>query len=190
MVFRDRAHAARLLAARLGAYRGKNALILGIPRGGVIMAALIAEELNGELDVALVTKLRAPGNPELAIGAVAETGEVFIDTRSFLGGAIPDEYRKAEVERGMQLLCGRRAAYTPARPPIDPAGRQAIVVDDGIATGSTMIVALKALGARKASRRVAAAPVAPAGASTVFQLCRRGRYPPRIREFQGGVPVL
>jgi len=158
--FATRADAAEQLAAALAEYRGRNPLVLAIPRGAVGMAALLAEALRGEFDVVLVRKLRAPDNPELAVGAVDETGWTYIAPHAASAGA---DAAHLEREKRLQLetLRRRRARYTPARPPIDPAGRTAIVVDDGLATGASMIAALHAVRAKKPARLVCAVPVAP-----------------------------
>lgn len=158
MIFRDRAHAAQLLAKELAAYRGKNPLVLAIPRGALPMAKILADELGGELDVVLVRKLGGPGNPELAIGSVDETGHVSIAEYAKNYG-VSEQYIAAEAAEQQQVLRSRRAAYTPVHPPIDPAGRVVIVVDDGIATGSTMIAALHGLRAKHPAKLVVATAV-------------------------------
>jgi predicted phosphoribosyltransferase len=159
-MFRDREEAARLLAAKLAKYRGSRPLVLGIPRGAVVMAAIIADRLGGDLDVALVRKLGAPGQPELAVGAVDETGRVTLDgTPDELG--LDAAYLVGERERQAAVLRSRRARYTPARAPVDPSGRTVIVVDDGIATGATLAAALRLVRSRGPARLVAAAAVAP-----------------------------
>ena len=157
--FATRSDAAEQLAAALAEYRGCNPLVLAIPRGAVGMAALLAEALRGELDVVLVRKLRAPGNPELAVGAVDETGWTYIAPHAASAGA---DAAHLEHEKRLQLetLRRRRARYTPARPPIDPAGRTAIVVDDGLATGASMIAALHAVRAKAPRELICAVPVA------------------------------
>jgi predicted phosphoribosyltransferase len=160
-VFDSRLDAGRRLAKALGAYRGRNALVLAIPRGAVEMGAVIARELEGELDVVLVKKLRAPDSPEFAVGAVDETGWTYIAPHAAAAGAGP-EYLDNEKAVELELLRRRRAQYTPARAPADPAGRVAIVVDDGIATGASMIAALHAVRARHPAKLVCAIPVAPA----------------------------
>ncbi|MFZ5876713.1 MAG: phosphoribosyltransferase [Nitrospirota bacterium] len=161
MPFRNREHAARLLADRLGEYRGRNPLVLAIPRGAAPMAAIIADALGGEVDVVLVRKLGAPGQPELAIGAVDETGHVsLVHTAKELG--VSGEYVAREVEAQTKTIRARRALYTPVHPPIEPAGRIVIVVDDGIATGATMLAALAEVRARRPATLVAAMGVAPA----------------------------
>jgi predicted phosphoribosyltransferase/SHS2 domain-containing protein len=160
MVFRNREHAAQLLARRLAPYRGRHPLVLGIPRGAVPMAAILADALDGDLDVALVHKLGAPFQSELAIGAVDEEGHVSLaETAEQLG--IDPEYIERERDAQVAMLRQRRERYTPARPRVSPEGRIVMIVDDGIATGSTLIAALRATRARKPARLIAVAAVAP-----------------------------
>ena len=159
MPFQSREQAAHILANRLGKYRGQNPLVLAIPRGAVPMAKIIADSLGGEMDVVLVHKLGAPGEPELAIGAVDETGHVYLaDYARDL--EISDDYINAEKQAQLETLRKRRAMYTPLRPPIDPCRRIVIVVDNGIATGATMIAALRLVRDKKPTRLIAAAAVA------------------------------
>ncbi|HUL56286.1 MAG TPA: phosphoribosyltransferase family protein [Usitatibacter sp.] len=159
MYFDDRIDAARQLADVLREYRGRRPLILAIPRGAVPMGAELARQLDGDLDVVLVRKMGAPGNPELAIGAVDETGWSYVTDFAEEVGANP-RYVDEERREQRELLAARRARYTPNRHPFDPAGRIAIVVDDGMATGSTMIAALHSVRAHNPSRLVCAVPVA------------------------------
>ncbi len=160
MIFADRITAAKKLAEVLSEYQDKNPLILAIPRGAVPMAKVIAKQLNGEMDVVLVRKLRAPGNPEFAIGSVDESGWVYLTEYAEQAGADQD-YINQEVSVQLKTIRQRRAQYTPMHPPVDPAGRIIIVIDDGLATGSTMIAALHALRNKKPVELICAVPVAP-----------------------------
>lgn len=163
MRFKDREHAAYLLAERMrAAYKNKDPLVLGIPRGAMPMAKIIAEELGGELDVVLVHKLGHPDEPELAIGAVDESGNTIL---SDWAADLDPQYIEEEKRRQLSTLRDRRARYTPKRAPKNPEGRIVIVVDDGIATGSTMIAALRAVRARNPKKLIGAVAVASSGAA-------------------------
>ena len=156
-LFRDRSDAARQLVPALAAWRGKRAVVYAIPRGAMPLAAILAKELDAELDVVLTHKLGAPGNPEYAIGAVAESGWSHIQYRS---PDIDDDYLRSETTAQLERLRERRQRYGTAR--VSATGRVAIVVDDGLATGATMIAALHALREQKPSRLICAVPVAAA----------------------------
>lgn len=159
MLFTDRIDAGEQLARALAAWRGRRPIVFAIPRGAVPMGKVIADALGGELDVVLTRKLGAPGNPEFAIGAVDETGWSYVADYAEAAGATRS-YLDATIAVEMATMRRRRAEYTPIRPALDPAGRIAIVVDDGLATGATMIAALHALRSRAPERLICAVPVA------------------------------
>jgi putative phosphoribosyl transferase len=160
MIFENRQQAARRLAERLARYRGQNPLILAIPRGAVPMGRILAEELDGELDVVLVRRIGAPGNPELAIGSVAENGEIVASPWTEEAG-IPEPWIEQEAKRQLAIIKQRRKLYTPDRLAAEPEGRVVIVVDDGVATGSTLLAALAQVRARSPYKLIAATAVAP-----------------------------
>jgi len=166
-MFYDRYDAADKLAEKLRDYEGKNPLILAVPRGAVPMAKVIAEKLGGTYDVVLVRKLRAPFQPELAIGSIDESGWTYLADHAASTGA-DDEYIKTEKTIQLETIHKRRAQYTPYRAPINPAGRIVIVVDDGLATGATMIAALHGLRNKNPAKLICAVPVSPP--STLYKV--------------------
>lgn len=157
-MFADRIDAAQQLARALAPYRGQRPLVLAIPRGAVPMADVIARELDGDLDLVLVRKLHAPHAPEFAIGAVDESGWTYLATHA---GSLRANSAYVEEQKSQQLreLQRRRDLYTPGRERIPAAGRVVIVVDDGLATGATMIAALHAVRQQGPQRLVCAVPV-------------------------------
>jgi len=158
-MFHDRTDAARQLADVIRQRHLKDPLVLGIPRGGAVIASVMAEEIGAEMDVVLARKLRAPDAPELAIGAVSESGEVYFNEAVDSAPGLSDEYVHQECQIELQEIARRKAALRAVRPPAPISGRSVIVTDDGIATGATMIAALQATRMYHPLSLVAAAPV-------------------------------
>jgi putative phosphoribosyl transferase len=159
--FKDRAQAGRDLATRLERYSGRSTLVLGLPRGGVVVAAEVARALRAELDVIVTRKIGAPGNPEYAIGAIAEGGEAVLNDAEIDLVGIDRSYLTAEIERQEEEIARRIALYRQGRPLPSLTGRPVLVVDDGVATGYTMLAALRAARKHGAQPVVMATPVIP-----------------------------
>ena len=140
----------------------KNPLVLAIPRGGIVIGAALAEELHAELDIVVSRKLRAPMQPELAVGAVSEEGAVHMNMNAFarLALGIDEEYLAAEKHFQMAEIARRTKLFRQVRPRAEIKGRWVIVTDDGIATGATMIASLQILRAESPYELLAAVPVA------------------------------
>jgi putative phosphoribosyl transferase len=170
--FIDREDAGRQLADRLLARRFERPLVLALPRGGVPVGYGVALALDAPLDVLLVRKLGAPGMPELAIGAVVDgpQPQCILNQRVIDAVQPPAGYLEAEQQHQLEVLAQRKALLRRGRPALPLAGRDVIVVDDGIATGSTMRVALQAVEAEGAASVTMAVPVAPADVARSFGL--------------------
>jgi putative phosphoribosyl transferase len=159
--FVDRNDAGRRLAAKLGRVRGERPVVLGIPRGGVPVAAEVARALGAPLDVAVVCKLGAPQNRELAVGALAEGGVQVLSGRTARAAlGISDAALQALLARAQRELSAQLRRYRGVRSPVGLGGRTAILVDDGLATGHSARAALRSLRRRGAARVVLAVPVA------------------------------
>ena len=163
-VFRDRTDAGRVLAAELERHRGTDVLVLGLPRGGVVVAAEVARQLDAELDVIIARKLGSPLSPELAIGAVTADGGVFLNRSLIYGLGISEAYVAAVIHTERSAARRREALLRGARPRPRIAGRTVILVDDGLATGATMHAAVRAVRREAPDRLIVAVPVGSPGA--------------------------
>ena len=163
MKFADREAAGCVLAAKLAHLQDRQPIVLALPRGGVAVGFEIAQALDAPLDIVLVRKIGVPWQPELALGAVTDgaNAATFIDEDLAKALDIPESYVKEETARQLEEIERRRKTYCAGRPPVDVPGRTVIVVDDGIATGATMRVALGAVRRRNPAHVVLAVPVAP-----------------------------
>lgn len=161
-MFRNRKHAGERLAALLESYRGQpQTIVLALPRGGVPVAAAVACELQLPLDILPVRKVGAPSQPEFAIGAVAGDSVLVLNDRAIASMNIPEETLAEAVAREREELRRREQLYRGQRPPLALTGWTAILIDDGLATGYTMLAAVRAVREQSPKRIVVAVPVAP-----------------------------
>ncbi len=177
MLFQDRHEAGRRLALALQAYRGRDCVVLALPRGGVPVAAEVARALKAPLDLVLVRKIGAPRHPELAVGSVVDgANPIIVRDQDLLRLTGTSERAFDEIcARELAEIERRRRHYLGGREPLPLRGRIAIVIDDGLATGNTMRAALQSARLRQPAELVLAVPVAPAGT---------------IREFQGAADAV
>jgi putative phosphoribosyl transferase len=159
-MFVDRRDAGQRLAADLGSLAEEDVVVLGIPRGGVEVAAVVAEALHAPLDVVIPRKVGAPGNPELGLGAVAEDVEV-LDQHLIRVLDVSEDYLRREIAAQREEIARRSSLYRSGRPPVDLSGKVVVVVDDGVATGGTAAAALRWARAKGAKKVILAVPVAP-----------------------------
>jgi putative phosphoribosyl transferase len=160
-LFKDRREAGRLLVQQLSGYRGQKAVVLGIPRGGIVVAQELARTLQADLDVVLAHKLRTPGHAELAMGSVAEDGSLFLNEEVVQALAVDRAYIQQEKARQMAEIRRRTRLFRQGRRKVPLAGRTVIVTDDGVATGATTQAALWAVRLEKPEKLIAALPVGP-----------------------------
>lgn len=161
MIFKNREEAGIKLAERLKKYQGKaNLIVLGVPRGGVVVAFYVAKSLGCPLSLIIARKIGAPGNPEFALGAVNQDGEVVLNSDIFLDKTTKEyilkesQKQQKEIQRRLKIFLGKE------KPP-DLRGKIVILVDDGIATGSTLLAAIKGIKKQKPQKIIVAVPVAP-----------------------------
>ncbi|MGN6319011.1 phosphoribosyltransferase [Trinickia sp.] len=167
-LYKDRAQAGRVLAEHLRNEAGTNAVVLALPRGGVPVAFEVATALHAELDVLPVRKIGVPGQKELAMGAIASGGALYVDHDTMRAAHVSQAQFDAVLAHERVELARREALYRGNRPPASVEGRTVLLVDDGIATGATMRAAVLALRARRPKRIIAAVPVAPEGVDAEF----------------------
>lgn len=168
-VYNDRTDAGKRLAKRLSHYHGSAALVLGIPRGGVPVAAIVASRLELEWNVIVTRKLPIPWNPEAGFGAVAADGTVVLN-EAMVNGLQLTGQQIDEIARQVREEVGRRTEFFAVyRPPAEVAGRSIILVDDGLASGYTMLAAVKSLRARSVGSVIVASPVASRSAAALVE---------------------
>lgn len=170
--FHDRTDAGQQLGERLKGRDFRDPLVLAIPRGGIVVGLALARAIGAELDVVLARKLRAPYQPEYAIGAISEDGRVTLNPEAASVAGATEEYLEEEKQHQLDEIARRKELFRAVRSPAGVAGRSVIVTDDGIATGSTMIAALQSLRAQGPHELLAVVPVAaPDRLEQVRRLC-------------------
>lgn len=166
-MFRDRTDAGKKLASKLAAYRDKDVVVLGLPRGGVVVAYEVAKALNLPLDIVAVRKIGHPTNPEYAIGVVDERGSTIFNSKEI--ASVSERWLKEETARQRAEAARRSRLYRDHKAAYDLAGKTAIIVDDGIATGFTMRLAVRSAKEQGAKKIVVAVPVAPPDALSLLK---------------------
>jgi predicted phosphoribosyltransferase len=172
-MFNDRADAGRQLAGALQKFQAWNPLVLALPRGGVVVGAEIARALGCDLEVVLVKKLRAPGSPELALGAVSEGGEVYVNPEVVNITEAEEAYVEDEANERLAEIAKQRKLYRAYKPPVPVTGRTAILIDDGLATGATMVAAVQVTALARPQRLVVAVPVSAPEALRMIQAMKQ-----------------
>ena len=161
MIFKDRQEAGKLLAEKLNKYAGKDTVILAVPRGGVVVAAEVAKRLKVPLDLIIIRKLGAPGNSELAIGANTSGGSLVLDKELISTLKISSEYIKNEHQKQLLEAKRREKVFRFGRKPLKIFGKTIILIDDGLATGSTIMAAITTIKQKSPKKIILAVPVAP-----------------------------
>jgi len=161
MKFANRVAAGQLLAKTLLHFTGPKTLVLALPRGGVPVGLEVAKILNSKFDILVVRKIGAPGNPELAIGAVGAQGKPFLDRRLISDLGVAKNFLDAEVKRKRGEAKDRDRLLRKKRKPISQKGKQVILVDDGLATGATAMAAASLIAKKQVTKKILAVPVAP-----------------------------
>ena len=161
VIFSNREEAGERLAAALDDLKGEDVVVLGIPRGGVVVARQVAKALDAQLDIVVTKKIGAPEEPEFAIGAVTQEGEVVLNEQAIKLLGIEPSYLKSEAARLAQEVKERTARFRGDRPSLQLKGRMVVIVDDGVATGSTVSAAVRSARRQGPSSVVVAVPVAP-----------------------------
>jgi len=169
MLFRDRSDAGRQLARALGIYRGREAIVLGIPRGGVAVGHCIALELNARLDVIIPRKLPVPFSPETGFGAIAEDGSMILNERLVGRIRLPEGEVRTIAQRVLTEIQRRVEVYRGQRPAPELKSRVVILVDDGLATGYTMLAAIESVKKKTPSSLVVAVPCGPASTLKILR---------------------
>ncbi len=164
VIFRDRTEAGKKLAAALESFKGKDVLVLAIPRGGVVVAREVARALGAPLDVVVTRKIEAPGEPEYALGAVTQEGDVIMDRQAAESLGAGPEYLDSQIEQKRQEVKERMLRFRGDTPYPSLEGKVVIIVDDGIATGSSVGAAVMSVKKRGPKEVVVAVPVAPSDA--------------------------
>jgi predicted phosphoribosyltransferase len=160
-LFRDRIEAGRKLAVALTEFKGRDLVVLAIPRGGVVVAAEVAKALGAPLDIVVTRKIGAPGEPEYALGAVTQEGDVIMDRQAAESLGASKEYLDSQVKKKREEVNERMRKFRGDAPYPDLKGKVVVIVDDGIATGSSVEAAVMSVSKRKPKEVVVAVPVAP-----------------------------
>lgn len=161
MIFTDRNHAGTLLAEKLSSYRNTPGIVVGLARGGVVVASVVAKSLRLPLDVLIVKKIPSPSEPELGVGALAPDGVSYVDWRLAQRVGADEDYVNDQTTKLSDVIREKLVLYRRGRKPFRVKDKVVILVDDGIATGATLEAAVKWLRKKKAKKIVAAVPVAP-----------------------------